>query len=217
MSTNLDSPPSYLTRIRHLPLLPDERAVCSFSADRGIIPGPFGGGRLLVATDRRIVSFAGGSSGGETFLAPIEECAAVTVDAGSSSGISFLQGVATIAVGLLLYIIISYWLTGHVTGPSVPFINIGLGPLVVLFAVLGGVWLAAKQYFSKEQGSLTFHGGNWALSFPYNPDGPADDVFLLINAVFAARDARRRAVQADAPGSSCSEVSATRREPLPQG
>ncbi len=216
MSTNLDSPRSYLTRIRHLPLLADERALCSFASKHGVIPEPVGTGRLLVATNRRIVSFAGGREGDETFLAPIKECAGVTVDAGSGGGVSFVQGLATIAVGLLVYIVVSYWLTGHVTGPSVPFINIDLGPLVVLFAVLGGVWLAAKQYFRREQGAITLHGSNWTLSFPFAGSGPEGDVFRLINVVFAARDAWRQPGPAEGSGTDGPQAQGAPQEPLTQ-
>ena len=183
-------PQSYLVRIRQFPLLPDERALCSFTPEAGIIGEPIASGRLFVATDRRLLSFSGGDSGAGTFAAPIEEFRGVSIDPGSGSGVTLVQGIVTIAVGLLVYVVLAYWLTGQIQGPLVPFINIDLGPLVVLIAVLGGVWLAARQYFARDHGTFTFQGSNWVLALPFSKRVREPDIFRVVNAVFNAREGR---------------------------
>ena len=190
MSTDPAPRPSYLVRIRNLPLLPDERALCSFTPDAGIIGEPVASGRLLVATDQRLMSFSGGESGAGTFVAPIEEFRGVSIDPGAGSGVTLVQGIITIAVGLLVYVVLAYWLTGQIQGPLVPFINIDLGPLVVLLAVLGGVWLAARQYFARDHGTITFQGPNWVLALPFRKRVQEPDIFRVVNAVFEARERR---------------------------
>ena len=190
MSTDPSPRQSYLVRIRHLPLLPNERALCSFTPEAGIIDEPVANGRLFVATDRRLMSFSGGDSGAGTFVAPVEEFRGVSIDAGSRSGVTLVQGIITIAVGLLVYVVLAYWLTGQIQGPLVPFINIDLGPLVVLLAVLGGVWLAARQYFARDHGTFTFQGSNWVLAFPFRKRVQEPDIFRVANAVFDARERR---------------------------
>ena len=105
-------------------------------------------------------------------------------------GVTLVQGLITIAVGLLVYVVLAYWLTGQIQGPLVPLINIDLGPLVVLIAVLGGVWLAARQYFARDHGAFTFQGSNWTLALPFSKRVQEPDIFRLVNAVFDAREYR---------------------------
>ena len=89
--------------------------------------------------------------------------------------------------GLLIYIIVSYWLTGHVDGPAVPFIGMDVGALLVLLAVIAGVVLIGRYYFVRDTGSVVFQGSNWLFAFPYHSDKSKLQVYQLVNTAFVAR------------------------------
>ena len=184
MSTNQPASPSYLTRVRNVPLLPDERVACAFSASRGFIPEPIGQGHLLMLTDRRVISFSEQEGAGQSFFIPLEELRGVTVRRGSRNSLSMFQWLFTIVAGLVVYVAASYWVTGRIQGPNVPVINIDLGPLLVLVAVLAAGWTVVRNYFTGSVGAINFQGAAWAFSFPYNQDRAGREVNQLINRLF---------------------------------
>ena len=47
---------SYLSHVRGVPLLPDERVVAILNTESGLLAEPSAAGRLLVATDRRLIN-----------------------------------------------------------------------------------------------------------------------------------------------------------------
>jgi len=87
-------------------------------------------------------------------------------------------------------IFLAYWLTGQFSGPSVPVLKMDTGPLLVLIVVLIGLVLIGRYYFAKEDGSVIFQGSNWVFAFPYRSDRAGQDIYQVVNSVFAARQAR---------------------------
>ena len=86
-----------------------------------------------------------------------------------------------------MYLIVSYWLTGHIDGPAVPFIGMDVGALLVLLAVIAGVVLLGRYYFVRDTGSVVFQGSNWLFAFPYHSDKSKLQVYQLVNTAFVAR------------------------------
>jgi hypothetical protein len=181
--------PSYLTRIRGVPLLPQEWVIHSFTPNDGISPEPSATGRLLVTTNQRIISFSQGQKGDETVLVPVDELNGVVVKPESRSSGSLLQGLMLLVAGALIYLISGYWLADRLQGPNIPIINLDVWALVILAALIWGGWLIGRHYFNKELGQVTFQGGNWAFSFPYSGDKPTAEVHQVIRTAFVSRTA----------------------------
>jgi hypothetical protein len=168
-------------------LLPGERVTHVFSPDRGLTDVlPFGG-QVLITTDRRILAFSQVDGRNETFLAPLEELKGVSVKTSARTPGSLFQGILLTIGAIFLYLVIAYWLTGRLGGPGIPVINIDVAPFLVLLLILLGVLLAGKHYFAKKAGSVTFQGSDWVLAFPYRGDTAGQQIYRVVNSVFAAR------------------------------
>ncbi len=181
--------PSYLTRIRGVPLLPQEWVKHSFTPADGISQEPSATGRLLVTTNQRIISFSQGQKGDETVLVPVDELNGVVVKPEARSSGSLLQGLLLLVAGGLIYLISGYWLADRLQGPNIPIINLDVWALVILGALIWGGWLIGHHYFARELGQVTFQGGNWAFSFPYTGEKPTAEVHQVIRSTFVSRTA----------------------------
>jgi hypothetical protein len=181
---------NYLTQVRHVGLLSGERVVCLYDPESGIVPEPTRRGRLLVTTNQRIISFEDGTNEQSTTLIPVEELKGVSVKGGSRNTPSLKQGLMLIAGGLALYLAVSYWLATRFDGPTVPWINIDLAPLLVLLAVITGGWITWQHYFASESGEVKFQGCDWSINFPYPGETAGAEVYQMIYLVFSARNSR---------------------------
>ena len=180
-------PESDGAQVRDVVLLPGETITCVFSPDLGLTEAPPLTGQVLITTNQRVLAFCRNDGRNETFLAPVEELKSVAVKSRSRNAISILQGLALAVGGLLLTLVVAYWLTGRFDGPSVPLINIDVGPLLVLLAALVGAVLMGRHYFSRDDGSVVFQGTNWSFEFPYRGDRAGQEIYQVVNSLFAAR------------------------------
>ncbi|HEU0022345.1 MAG TPA: hypothetical protein VFR55_11825 [Dehalococcoidia bacterium] len=190
-SIDVERPVNYLTQVREVGLLSGEKVVCLFDPESGIVPEPTTTGRLLVTTNQRIISFEDGQNNQETMLIAVEELKGVSVRRGSRNTPSLKQGLMLIGGGLVLYLVVSYWLTTRFQGPLVPLINIDLVSLLVLLAVLTGGWIAWQHYFASEVGAIKLHGCEWSFYLPYPGETAGEEVYQMINMMFSARNSLR--------------------------
>jgi len=144
-------------------------------------------GQLLVLTDQRLMAFVKREGVKETVLMPVEEVKAVVVNAGARSKGTLLQGGMMIVAAVVFYVLIAYWLTGRIDGPTVPIIRMDLVAFFVFLAVLSGVGLMAQMYFGKPDGEAAFQGDGVKVTFPFRGESAEKDIFKLVNAAFAAR------------------------------
>jgi hypothetical protein len=98
-----------------------------------------------------------------------------------------LQGALIMVGAVTFYVLISYWLTGKIDGPTVPIIRMDLVALIVFLAVLFGVGMTAQIYFGKPDDEVTFQGDGVSLTFRFNGESSKEDVFEVVNTAFAAR------------------------------
>ena len=181
---------SYITHVREVALLSGERISRVFCPDRGLTQEPPVRGQLLIITNQRILSFSRDDDRNETYLVPIEELKGVAVKTGDRSYGALFQGLLLIIGGIFLYLVLAYWLTGQFTGPSVPVLNMDTGPLMVLIMVLIGLVLIVRYYFARDDGSVIFQGSSWVFAFPYRSDRARQEIYQVVNSVFAGRQAR---------------------------
>ena len=175
------------TLIRQVLLMAGESVSAIFSSEKGLLPEPTNDGRLMVLTNQRLMAFGQHEGMKETVLMPVEEVKAVAISAGARSKGTLIQGVLMVGAAVILYILLAYWLTGRIDGPTVPIIRMDLVAFIVFLAVLSGVGLLAQIYFSKPDGEVTFQGDGVKVTFPFKGETAESDVFEVVDATFVAR------------------------------
>ena len=173
--------------IRKVGLLSGESVSHTFCPEEGLVPHPLEKGRMLVLTNQRIMAFGRNDGMRETVLMPVEEVKAVAVHAGQRSKGTLIQGGLMIVAAVFFYVLLAYWLTGRIDGPTVPIIRMDLVAFVVFLAILTGVAMLAQVYFGKPDGEVTFQGDGVKVTFPFKGETAEDEIYLLVNAAFAAR------------------------------
>ena len=190
MSIYLERPSSYLTQVRDVGLISGEKVVCLYAPKGGIVTEPTRSGRLLVATNQRIMSFDEDRGNQETMLIPIEDFKGVSVKSGSGNSLSPTQGLLMLAGGLVVYLVLSYWLVDRFHGPSLPIINLDVVPVILLLAMISAGWFAWRYSISSEGGAIKFLGSSWSFSLPYSGETSGEEIFQMINLMYAARNWR---------------------------
>ena len=142
---------------------------------------------MLVLTNQRVIAFGNKKGMRETVLMPVDEVKAVAVSAAIRSKLMVFQGALIVLAGIVIYVVLAYWLTGRIDGPTIPGIRMDLVAFLVFLAVLTSVGLMSQFYFSKPDGEVTFQGDGVKLSFPFRGEAAEDDIYQVVNAAFAAR------------------------------
>ena len=173
--------------VRNVALLPGESTSLHFTPDEGLVLAPLEIDRLLVLTNQRLIAFEQHEGMSETVIIPVEEVKGVEVKRGARSKGTMLQGALIMVGAVTFYVLISYWLTGKIDGPTVPIIRMDLVALIVFLAVLFGVGMMAQIYFGKPDDEVTFQGDGVSLTFRFNGESSKEDVFEVVNTAFAAR------------------------------
>ena len=184
---------SYVTQIRDVALLDGEQVGHVFCPETGLIREPPVTGPVLVTTNQRILAFSVDDGGRETFMVPVEELQGISVKSGVRTPAALAQGAMLIAGALLIYLMVSYWFVDRIQIRDIPVINMSPGALLLFVAALMGAFFIGKHYFTREEGAVTFQGGNWTFSFPYKGDGAIIQVYQVVNSVFADRRAELEA------------------------
>lgn len=183
---------SYLSRIRGVPMLPDEKVAQVLSLEDGLLTEPSPDGLLLVATNRRVLYFARNRDWDETSLFPVEELRGVTLNSTEKGSFSWLRALLLSLGALVFYLVVSYWLVARVSSPAIPLINMDAVPLLLLVLMLVGAWFFASRYIHRPGGSVTLHGGDWTLPIVYQGSARIPDVQVWVNALFLCREIRRQ-------------------------
>jgi hypothetical protein len=167
-------------------LLPEEKVTHIFSPTLGLAGEPPESGPVLITTNRRILAFTERYGSNWTFVTFVEELKGVAVKSGSRRGGSLLQGLLLVAGAIFLYVAVAYWLTGRLGGPNIPVLNMDIGSFILLIAVLAGSVFAGRHYYGKGDGSVNFQGSNWTFAFSFSGDLPSDEIYRVLNTLFAA-------------------------------
>ena len=190
MLNGAPQPKSYITRLRGVPMLPEERVAQVLSLQDGIVDEPPSDGRLLVATNLRIIYLQQDKDAGEASLLPVEELNGVVVNSRTRSSISWFQGILMVLTALLFYLVIAYWFAGRFDAPYLPVINMDLEVLIILAAIVIGGWFFWRQTSRRAGGLVTLRGSNWSLSIDYLGADKLQDVYTMANTLFLYRQSR---------------------------
>ncbi len=175
--------------VRQVSLLSGESISYTFSSEAGLTSEALPEGRMLVLTNFRVMTFGQKNGVRGTILVPLEEVKVVAVNAGRRSKGALLQGGLMIVAAVFMYVLLAYWMTGRIDGPTVPIIRMDLVAFVVFLAILTGVTMLAQMYFAKPDGEVLFQGDGVEVKFAFRGKTAEEDIYVLVNAVFAARQA----------------------------
>ena len=204
---------SYLRRIRGVDLFPGETVAAILHTEQGLLPEPPAEGRLLVATNRRLISHEpGGSPEPATMMMfPADTLSGVSVRGGGRRGRSWLQWLALAAGGVAIYLLLAYWLVDRLPEVAMlPIINMRLVALLLLLLLaLAGVllWRSARQ---SGRPRIEFAGANWTMAA--SCAAAESDLTAFANTLLTMREDSRAAYSGrpkGSAGSTSSDRSAT--------
>ena len=159
--------------MRDLPLLEGEHLEERFIPYDGLVQDSPRKGELLVLTNLRVISFNQSNGHKETLLAPLEELKGITVRANTRGLKAMSQGLILLIAGVLAYFIVGYILE-----------NVAIAAALGAAIIFVGVLFIARYFFWEEEGTITFQGGSWDLSFPYKSNMASACVYTLVNRFF---------------------------------
>ena len=167
---------SYLTQIRGVELLPGERIGAILHQEQGLIAEPVGSGRLLAATNRRVISVA---EDGPTRVAQMYAMASVCgvgVRNDARRGLSWLQWAALAAGAVAAYLILAYWLVDRLPSVIIPVINLHAVAAILVILIALAVWLLWRSMTDSGGSVIRVEGVNWSLDVPCAADCYEDAV-----------------------------------------
>ena len=161
---------SYLSRIRGVELLPGERIGAILHQERGLIAEPVGSGRLLAATNRRVISVAEDGAARVAQMYAMASVCGVGVRNEARRGLSWVQW-AVLAIGAVAaYLILAYWLVDRMPGTIIPVINLHVVAAILVLLVALAVWLLWRSMTHSGGSVLRVEGVNWSLDVPCAAD-----------------------------------------------
>jgi hypothetical protein len=178
------------SRIRGVALLAGETPVHVFSVADGLISEPPPTGQVLVVTNERVIAFCQAEGKQETYLVPLNEVKHVVVKAGSRSVSMLLQGSLMVVAGIFIYMVLGYWLTNQIEGPTIPVLHMDVAPFIALIIVLAGLTMIAQVYFTKPDGTVTVQGDGLQFTFQFQGDTAQREIFDVVNTAFATRQTK---------------------------
>ena len=181
---------NYLSRVRGIRLLPQERVSRVFSLEEGLLDEPSGSGQLLLATNQRILFFRDDGSAREATLLPVEELKGIVVDTSPKGTLSPIRGILTLVGALAFYLLVAYWMAGQLDGPFIPGLNMDFVPFILLAAILVGGWLYWRHNVRRAGGKVTLQGSNWNLSFTVLGAERIPDINEVVESLFNCRQER---------------------------
>ena len=154
-------------RLRGVPLAEGEEIASVLLTDEGVTDSLPRTGPALILTNQRIIAFRGVEGFRDTHIASASHIRQFSVRTGQRNWGAVLQGFLMMVSGGFLYLVVAYWLTGQISGPNVPVINIDVAPLIALLIILAGLLVLLQNYFTRPAGALIFRGPGVEIAFPF--------------------------------------------------
>ena len=154
---------SYLSHVRGVALLPYERVAAILNTESGLLAEPSASGRLLVATDRRLIN---ASDSGRTRIAEmyaLTSVSQISLREDARRGLSWKHWASLVVGGLIVYLLLAYWLVDRLPDVIIPVINLHAFALIIMALVVLAGWLFWRGLTQAGGRSLQISGVNWAL------------------------------------------------------
>ena len=154
---------SYLSHVRGVALLPDERVVAILSTERGLLTEPSAVGRLLVATDRRLINTSDSGRTRTTEMYTLASVSQVSLREDARRGLSWKHWTSLIVGGLIVYLLLAYWLVDRMPDVIIPVINLHAFALVIMALVVLAGWLFWRGLTQAGGRKLQISGVKWTF------------------------------------------------------
>ena len=172
---------SYLSRIRGVELLPGEMVGAILHTEQGLIAEPATAGRLLVATNRRVISVFEDRRARATMMFPAASVRGVSVRNDARRGLSWRQWASLLIGGVAIYLVLAYWLVDRLPEVIIPVINLhAVAAIIVVLIVLVG-WLFWRSLTHSGGNLIQIAGVNWTIDAPCAESN--DDLMAFANVV----------------------------------
>ena len=173
---------SYLSRIRGVDLLPGERVEGILHPEQGLIGEPAGSGRLLAATNRRIISVQEDGATRVAQMYAVASVCGVGVRNDVRRGLSWPQWAALIFGGLAVYLILAYWLVDRLPSVIIPVINLHAVAAILVILIALAAWILWRSLTHAGGSLIRIEGGNWSLETQCSAER-YDDLVAFANIV----------------------------------
>ena len=170
-------------RVRGLPLGRGEEITRVLRPDEGLSDSIPSAGQALILTNRRLIAFRGVEGFRDTHVAKPSDIRQFSVRTGQRNWTAILQGILMMVSGGFLYLVVGYWLTGQISGPNVPVLNIDVAPLIALLIILAGLLVLLQNYFTRPAGAVIFRGRGVEFSFPFRSALDVQQIYEFVDLV----------------------------------
>ncbi len=167
---------SYLSRIRGVELLPGERIEAILHPEQGLIAEPVGSGRLLAATNRRVISVVEEGSTRVAQMYAMASVCGVGVRNDVRRGLSWLQWAVLVLGAVVAYLVLAYWLVDRLPSVIIPVINLHAMAAILVILIALAVWLLWRSMTHSGGSVIRVEGVNWSLDVPCAADCYEDSV-----------------------------------------
>ena len=157
---------SYLSRIRGVDLLPEERIEAILHPEQGLIAEPVGSGRLLAATNRRVISVVEDGSARVAQMYAMASVCGVGVRNDVRRGLSWLQWAVLVLGAVVAYLVLAYWLVDRLPSVIIPVINLHAVAAILVILIALAVWLLWRSMTHSGGSLIRIEGVNWSLDTP---------------------------------------------------
>lgn len=171
---------SYLSRLRGVELLPGERVAAILHPERGLIEEPLGTGRLLAATNRRVISVM---EEGPTRVAQMYATGSVcgvSVRSDVRRGLSWIQWSVLVLGAVAAYLILAYWLVDRLPDVIIPVINLHAIAAILVILIALAAWLLWRSLTHSGESAIRVEGLNWSLDVQCSAES-YDDLVAFAN------------------------------------
>ena len=151
-------------------MLPGEHVAAFLDAEQGLTTEPTPAGRLLVATNRRVISVMEEGPSRLVQMFAADTVTAVSVRNDSRRGLSWKQWATLLVGGVVAYFLLAYWLVDRLPDLLIPVINLHAmaAVLMVLIVLLG--WIIWRSLTDAGGNLVRIDGWNWNFEMPCTAD-----------------------------------------------
>ena len=160
--------------------------------DEGVVDSMPRTGQAMILTNRRIIAFRGVEGFRDTHIAVVSDINQYSMRTGQRNWGAVLQGLLMMISGGFLYVVVAYWLTGQISGPNVPVINMDVAPLIALLIVLAGLLVLLQNYFTRPAGAVILRGPGVEVSFPFRSALDLQQIYDFLDEVQSVSRRRKQ-------------------------
>lgn len=208
----MEYPRSYLTRVRGVDLLPDERVDAILHTETGMVQEPPSEGRVLILTNHRLIDVVDDQAARSRQMLPVSAFAGVSVRNDAKQSLSWKQWAALIGGGIAVYLAVSYWLVDRLPYIVVPVLNLHAFALALMILLVLTGWLFWRALTQSGGQVMQIHGSGWSVEvMSESPYGDLMAFALALQKSHARRtgEARPQACPNGREGSISSDISAS--------